>query len=133
MEAVVRPGLRLGTSLFFPGTWTGWKDTAEGANSRRVLIWLIFRETKGWTGPFSLWHLAQTSYSNLAAGMEDPAALTPAIWPSLGEMVGAAAVPDFIVWGSWQSEQWALVGACWARLTGGSVSWRLILFKSAAM
>src|SRR5688500_14775863 len=133
MLAVVRPGRREGTSLFLPGAWTGWKEMAEGANSRRVLVLLILRVMKGWVmAVWSAWHLPQTSYSNLAALTNAPAVLTPETAPSLGEMVGAVTRPVLMVWGSWQSEQVELVGAWLGRLTGELVSWRLILLRSAA-
>src|SRR5687767_15048777 len=129
---VVRPGLRLGTSELRPRCWTGWDEIAVLANSRRVLAWTTCRRMKGWTACWSAWHLKQTSYSYWAVATGDPAALTPSTWPMRGGMVGAAAVPDFIVCGPWQSEQSELFGT-WSRWsTGLPVSWGLSLARSAA-
>src|SRR5689334_22325761 len=97
--AVVRPGRRLGTNEFFPAACTGWNETADGANSSRVLFCTTCRLICGWTPARSAWHLKHTSYSYCTRVTVAPDAFTPPTAPSFGDASGATAVPDSIVCG----------------------------------
>src|SRR5437867_2458747 len=100
MLDTVQPARRLGTCGLRPVVSTGWNETADGLNSRRVLFWVMRRGTVGCRASPSAWHLKQASYSEAAWATGDPDALTPLTRPRLGSIVGACAVPCPMVCGS---------------------------------
>jgi hypothetical protein len=81
----------------------------------------------------SPWQRKQISYSKVALATCPPERPTPGINPSMGEALGALAVPSNMEWGSWQLEQVEWVGMGLAGSTGLAVSWGLTLARSVAM